>query len=58
MFEYSTLLRILRGGTSIKSNAGPFGDKKFEKKLNSAEKNWKGDTLVSSGFVLRLKSKK
>ena len=35
----------------IKSKRGPFGDKKIEKKLHSAEKTERGDPLVPSGFV-------
>ena len=35
-----------------KNEGGPFGEKKFpEKKSRSAEKNWKGDPLVSPGMV-------
>ena len=37
---------------SKKNGGGPFGEKIFRKKKSrSAEKNWKGDPLVSPGMV-------
>ena len=34
-----------------KIEGGQFGEKKFRKNSRSAEKNWKGDPLVSPGMV-------
>ena len=42
-FGCHTLLQILREGTSKHSKAGPFGDKKIEKKSHGVETNWNGN---------------
>ena len=59
-FEYSASRRILRGETALKLKGNPLNTKKFSKKCLSAEKNERGDPVVSSGFVAlqHLKSKK
>ena len=36
---------------SKKIEGGPFEEKKFPEKSRSAEKNWKGNPLVSPGMV-------
>ena len=55
-FKRGDFLKLQFAAKYQKIEGGPFGDKIFEKKLHSAEKNSKGDPTVPSGFVSYVKN--